>query len=530
MPLHTGLGALNCYGRRTDADSDGEDAAGAGGEAGTSTGSWWGSGPPSRSASAQPQRRIWPPWPPPDESELERAVRLEEEREAKRISDAIDRALESERQALRPRRRDMKLLLLGQSESGKSTMLKNFQIQFAPSALRAESEAWRVVIQLNLVRTVNFILDVLTRPPTAAPAKAPTGDTSPTTSAFSNRLSATPQPNSDLRRFKLALSPLRQVEMILAKHLSVDDIAAASAHPNPIEGPSRELRATEVTIRGGRRWTALVRPNQKSEEQRTRYAEGRAEDIENARHVLDACRDDVIAMCTNQAILGALKEELHEGVVLEDHSSFFLSQATRVMQSTYEPTFDDILRARLQTTGVEEHHMIMETGEENGQHWIFYDVGGTRSQRASWVSFFDDVNAIIFLCSTAGYNEVLAEDRNVNRLMDSFTTWKTICSSKLLAAVQFIMLLNKTDLLEARLKAGIRFSKYVESYTGPDELESVTDYLRRKLAAIHRHHSPAPRKLHVHCTCAIDIDTTSAVLMRIRDTILVNHLAAIQLI
>ena len=49
----------------------------------------------------------------------------------------------------------------GQSESGKSTILKQFQLFFAPKAFRVEAEAWRAVIHLNLVRSVNFILDLL---------------------------------------------------------------------------------------------------------------------------------------------------------------------------------------------------------------------------------------------------------------------------------------------------------------------------------------------------------------------------------
>ena len=41
----------------------------------------------------------------------------------------------------------------------------------------------------------------------------------------------------------------------------------------------------------------------------------------------------------------------------------FLNEAMRVADAKYEPTFDDILRARLQTVGVEEHRLVMETGE-----------------------------------------------------------------------------------------------------------------------------------------------------------------------
>lgn len=57
---------------------------------------------------------VWPPHPPLIETELERAVRLEEEKEAKRVSDAIDRDIELEKQELRARRRHQtRILLLG---------------------------------------------------------------------------------------------------------------------------------------------------------------------------------------------------------------------------------------------------------------------------------------------------------------------------------------------------------------------------------------------------------------------------------
>ena len=61
------------------------------------------------------RENVWPPPPPAGESELERAVRVEEEREAKRVSDAIDRALEVERAALKKRQKsEIRLLLLGE--------------------------------------------------------------------------------------------------------------------------------------------------------------------------------------------------------------------------------------------------------------------------------------------------------------------------------------------------------------------------------------------------------------------------------
>lgn len=55
--------------------------------------------------------------PPPDETPEEREIREQREAEARRISQAIDASIKAERQARR-KRRIVRLLLLGQSESG----------------------------------------------------------------------------------------------------------------------------------------------------------------------------------------------------------------------------------------------------------------------------------------------------------------------------------------------------------------------------------------------------------------------------
>lgn len=62
--------------------------------------------------------------PPPDETPAERDERLRAEREAKRVSDEIDEQLRKERVVLK-KKKPVRVLLLGQSESGKSTTLKS---------------------------------------------------------------------------------------------------------------------------------------------------------------------------------------------------------------------------------------------------------------------------------------------------------------------------------------------------------------------------------------------------------------------
>lgn len=49
-----------------------------------------------------------------------------------------------------------------------------------------------------------------------------------------------------------------------------------------------------------------------------------------------------------------------------------------------------------------------------------------------------------------------------------------ICSNKLLANVDLVLFLNKCDILEKKLKSGIRLAKYVRSYQDrPNDAESV---------------------------------------------------------
>ncbi|KAH9933905.1 guanine nucleotide binding protein, alpha subunit [Fomitopsis serialis] len=421
----------------------------------------------------------WPPHPPPGETELERAVRLEEEKEARRKSDVIDREIELERVEQRKHKNCTRVLLLGQAESGKSTMLKNFQLYFAPGAFHAEADAWRAVIHLNLVRSVNFILDLLPGGPSSLLFEA----------SHPRHFSDKPLVDGGyLRHFRMRLSPLRQVELILVQRLSADDPSRAAANVEEAI-PWYYGRASEVSIRGGSGWKALLRRKRNATQ-----VGARPDDLDKARQILHACRQDIAELWEHADVQRGLEAE---DVVLRDQSGFFLDEALRVASADYEPTPQDILRARLQTIGVEQHTISVERFGQPSHRWLFYDVGGAKGQRASWVPFFDDVDAILFLCPMSAFNEVLLEDRRMNRLLDSFNLWKTICMSRLLKGTTFILLLNKSDILQSKLEAG--------SYKdGPNDPDHVSEYLKRKFVAMCKHNSARERQLHVHVTCATD--------------------------
>ena len=53
--------------------------------------------------------------------------------------------------------------------------------------------------------------------------------------------------------------------------------------------------------------------------------------------------------------------------------------------------------------------------------------------------------------------------------------WKALCSNKLLSNVELVLFLNKCDILEAKLNAGVQLSRYVRSYGDrPNDVENVS--------------------------------------------------------
>ncbi|KAJ7865298.1 G-protein alpha subunit-domain-containing protein [Mycena olivaceomarginata] len=92
-------------------------------------------------------------WVSPDRTQLRCDLML--------MYDQIDDELRRERTDKKKKaKREVKVLLLCQSESGKSTVLKNFRLKYA-TQWKAKLGFWRTVIQLNLIQNVLTILDLM---------------------------------------------------------------------------------------------------------------------------------------------------------------------------------------------------------------------------------------------------------------------------------------------------------------------------------------------------------------------------------
>ncbi|KXN87698.1 Guanine nucleotide-binding protein G(i) subunit alpha [Leucoagaricus sp. SymC.cos] len=353
------------------------------------------------------------------------------------------------------RRREVKVMLLGQAESGKSTLQKQFQIYYAKRSLDGERPCWKPVVYFNIIKAVRLVFNELEY-------------------QFSTHgletIEAPKAVQDQIAELRAKLLPLTSLEESLASHLSGGVTIGSGGRAGAF-------------VRSG--WQALV-GGRASSQNGVKMAEATARTVEVsnlAAKILANSLRDVQTLWAHPTV----KLLLHtQKVRLEDSASFFLDEITRIAEPDYVPTTDDILNVRLQTLGVMEHSFPITMGGLS-YNWKIYDVGGARGQRQTWIPYFDDATAIIFLAPISAFDQYLDEDPKINRIEDSLQLFTAICSNKMLKDAHLVLLLNKTDLLKKKLAAGITIRKYITSYADrPNTYETAAAYFKSHFQQVHK--------------------------------------------
>uniref|UniRef100_A0A3Q3GRD9 G protein subunit alpha 13 n=1 Tax=Labrus bergylta TaxID=56723 RepID=A0A3Q3GRD9_9LABR len=194
----------------------------------------------------------------------------------------------------------------------------------------------------------------------------------------------------------------------------------------------------------------------------------------------------------------------------------------REFQLDYLPTQQDILLARKPTKGIHEYDF-----EIKNVPFKMVDVGGQRSERRRWFECFDSVTSILFLVSSSEYDQVLMEDRQTNRLRESLDIFETIVNNRVFVNVSIILFLNKTDLLEEKVK-NVALKDYFSEYTGPEHsLPEIQAFMVECFRAKRRDATQKP--LYHHFTTAINTENIRLVFRDVKDTILHDNLKQLML-
>merc|ERR1712013_904455 len=133
---------------------------------------------------------------------------------------------------------------------------------------------------------------------------------------------------------------------------------------------------------------------------------------------------------------------------LIENTNYFLSRVVTVVEPGYRPSIEDILNARMQTSGTNTKTYVV-----HGHPFNIFDVGGQRNERRKWLSLFDRVNLLLFIAALNHYSSALFEDETKNAIHESLELFGEMVTSKWFPPqyTQFVLFLNKNDLFKERL-------------------------------------------------------------------------------
>jgi len=206
---------------------------------------------------------------------------------------------------------------------------------------------------------------------------------------------------------------------------------------------------------------------------------------------------------------------------LNETAGYFFDNVDRFLEDTYLPTENDILRVRVRSTGIEEAMFVFDR-----ETYKVIDVGGQRSERRKWIHCFDCVSAVIFCASLSGYDQVLREDKNQNRLVEDILLFDEVVNSSSFIETDIILFLNKHDLFLEKIKTtdlNICFT----NYTGGCDPDAAKEYIRDRF--VERGMRDKSSHVFVHFTVAVDTANITHVIKDVRESVLKKTLNTIGL-
>lgn len=98
----------------------------------------------------------------------------------------------------------------------------------------------------------------------------------------------------------------------------------------------------------------------------------------------DSVWDAVIALWNDKGVQECFERKRE--FQISDSTTYFMEELSRIRETDFLPSVQDILRIQTRTTGVAESNFML-----NGINFRMIDVGGQRSERRKWIHCFEHV-------------------------------------------------------------------------------------------------------------------------------------------
>ncbi|KAJ7723127.1 putative G protein alpha subunit GNA-3 [Mycena metata] len=461
-----------------------------------------------------------------------------ETRSERARSDAIDRQIQSDSKRYK---KECKILLLGSGESGKSTIVKQMKIIHQGGFEDRERVDYRTTVYKNVLDSAGTLAMVVRRvgvgrlglvarqgrdgeedvgkhaavllrafpAVVGRDAHLVNGDTYNYTPGYSYSDTDTTATSSDRGEVEVGVDPVPFTR-------GSNSLDSASYAPDTPDSSSY----TDYTRGGIQTGRVSARPGTGDSSRFTSPFAGAGQAQQNAdvlaqthAKLTPALADAIWHVARAPAVERFIDEHPGE-FYLMDSATYFFSHIHRIASPTYVPSEEDVLRARARSTA------IIETRFWMGDLMIhMFDVGGQRSERKKWIHCFESVTSIIFCTALSEYDQVLEEERRVNRMRESLYLFESVINSRWFLRTSVILFLNKIDVFKRKLPK-IPLGRYFPEYAGGNDLQKAAKYILWKFMQENR----AKLTVYPHVTQATNTKNIRLVFAAVKETILQNAL------
>lgn len=421
--------------------------------------------------------------------------------QSKRANDVIEQSLQKEK---RNSKNEIKLLLLGAGESGKSTVLKQLKLLHKGGFSHQERLQYTQVIWADAIQSMKILI---------------------------------------IQARKLGISldcddPINQKELFECRRILLQAKPLDYIDAN-VAGGSEFL--SDYVLKYSERYEAK-RKVSSTGKVRAFETEDVLEDCESQLDLRDISQnldepaiDDTLFVkkqqqrrtANNQEVASAIKQlwSRDRGIKqcfarsnefqLESSAPYYFDHLENFARPNYVCSDEDILKGRIKTTGITENEFTIGSSK-----FKVFDAGGQRSERKKWIHCFEGITAVLFVLAISEYDQMLFEDERVNRMHESIMLFDTLVNSKWFRDTPFILFLNKMDIFEEKIKR-TPIRKFFGDYRGRVcDCEAGVKYFENLFLSLNRYNKP----IYVKRTCATDTQAMKFVLGAVTDLITQQNL------
>ncbi|OMO92174.1 Guanine nucleotide binding protein (G-protein), alpha subunit [Corchorus olitorius] len=170
----------------------------------------------------------------------------------------------------------------------------------------------------------------------------------------------------------------------------------------------------------------------------------------------------------NDAAFQATYNRRHELEMLSRNATYFLERAVEISRTDYEPSDMDILYAEgiSSSNGLSCMDFSFPTVERESSIDGYYQHDpslryqlirvhpSSLGENCKWVEMFEDIDIVLFCISLTDYDEFSLDSNGVltNKMMASKQLFESIVTHPTFEDKDFLLLLNKADLLEEKIE------------------------------------------------------------------------------